>query len=228
MARYRPTAFLIAAALSLPAWAAAGDAAPAAAAAAPVAASAAPSSRDRPLAELPARVPAKDGEVTLFADFASRREFGPVTVYLVNRTGRALSLATQDGAIYLKLEYQTNGGRWRRAEPHVEAICGNSYFTDAVAAGSFRELVGYGPSEGHRATVRYALYQHGLRVASNVAGGFVRPDDVKAAAEDTLALDFASFEVVARLARGEVRWGHPIVGEAGIRDMAIARLGSFP
>ena len=153
--------FVLVAGIVGPAWAVSGGPVPAPRGGAAVAGR----ETDRPLAELPAHVPAKDGEVTLFADFDRRRAFGNVAVYLVNRTGRAVPLAAQDRDIYLKLEYEAAPGQWRRAQPHRDPWCASSHRTETLAAGTFRVLAGYAPTEGDRATVRSRqLHHHELAI----------------------------------------------------------------
>jgi hypothetical protein len=63
---------------------------------------------------LPSSVEAPEGKLTLVADYAAPRTEG-ILLYLVNRTGRPVSIPHQDGDIYLKLETQSPDGRWQRA-----------------------------------------------------------------------------------------------------------------
>ena len=53
---------------------------------------------DVPLKELPARVKAPAGRLTLFADYKDVRG-EQVTLYLVNRTGKKLAFDSQDGEL---------------------------------------------------------------------------------------------------------------------------------
>ncbi|MGV3658691.1 MAG: hypothetical protein ACO1TE_00855 [Prosthecobacter sp.] len=59
-------------------------------------------------------MPAPEGKVTLWADFAGADEGGHVPLYLVNQTDVPQPFDSQDGDVYIKLEYQDEAGRWRR------------------------------------------------------------------------------------------------------------------
>ncbi|NOX98654.1 MAG: hypothetical protein GXP30_02815 [Verrucomicrobia bacterium] len=134
---------------------------------------------------LPSHVPAKLGEVTLFADYNKKSEKG-VPLYLVNRTGKAVGFACQDGDIYLKLEIKGENKQWVRAQNHRSSWCGNSYYGVTLNAGEYYSLMGYMPEEGVAATVRYRTYQ-GQEIVSNPGLGLYVQSDRVASSLDSLA-----------------------------------------
>jgi hypothetical protein len=83
---------------------------------------------------LPAHVVAAQGELTLFADF-DRAGSGGVPLYLVNRTGDAVTLSSQDRRVFVKLEFEDPEGHWARAQNHLFGFCGLSYFPVTLGPG---------------------------------------------------------------------------------------------
>jgi len=108
-----------------------------------------------PLVELPAKVPAEEGMVTLWADFEGADDKG-VPLYLVNKTGVVQNFDSEDRDIYLKLEYKDVDGRWKYAQGHRRSWCGNSYFSVALPASQYFKFYGYRAAEGSVQEVRYA------------------------------------------------------------------------
>ena len=52
---------------------------------------------------LPKHVKSSEGEITLVADYKTKREDGKFSVYLINESGKEIKLQAQDGDVYLKL-----------------------------------------------------------------------------------------------------------------------------
>lgn len=181
---------------------------------------------DSPLTTLPDFVPTKRGSVTLWADF-SKVENGRRAVYLVNRTRRTIDLPAEDRDVYLKLEYQTEGGEWQRAQPHVYSWCGHSYMTIAVKPNHYLVIEGYAPIQGDKKSVRYRLYSQSRRIVSNSAEGFVLNEDVQKAATDSMAVNLGDFDFVAKVARGLiVRTNEQAEFQEDCQDEAISALAS--
>ncbi|MBD5782442.1 hypothetical protein IEN85_23280 [Pelagicoccus sp. NFK12] len=139
----------------------------------------------QPNANLPASVPAPHGRLTLYADFPAANS-GTVPLYLVNRTSERQRFESQDGDIYLKLEFQDDSGEWVRAQTHRFSFCGNSYLAVELPPGSHFAFHGYLPSQGVKANVRYKAYSDSP-FASNIGIAHYREEDRKAAALDKLA-----------------------------------------
>jgi len=135
--------------------------------------------------ELPAHVVAADGKLTLFADYANPDSQGCV-MYLVNRTGKLLSIPTQDGQILLKLVAETSPGVWQRAQSHRFSWCGNSYHSVTLGPGQHFKTFGYHPTTGTRGKIRYRVFSM-EDVVSNVGEGFWEPADVLVSGVDPMA-----------------------------------------
>jgi len=179
----------------------------------------------QPLAQLPAHIEAPAGKLTLFADFDHAGKTVPV--YLVNRTGRPVQLSSQDGSVYLKLEYRGEDTKWRRAQPHAYSWCGNSYFfRPKLADQTYTLLKGQRYEKGERATVRYRLYQSNAELAihSNVGVGLIDPEMVKKASSDAMAVDFGDFDFVASVAAGNRKLVNEMDHIKDLRDYAIYAL----
>jgi hypothetical protein len=138
-----------------------------------------------PNVELPAQIVAPEGKLTVFANYAARNYEG-VPVYVVNRTDKPITFASQDGDIYLMLEYRVAKNYWQRAEPHANSFCGNSYYSLTLPPGQHLVYQENFPTEGERATVRYATFR-GEKLVSNETEGFIVPSVVEIARKDSLA-----------------------------------------
>lgn len=136
--------------------------------------------RPLPNVELPAHVPAPDGEFSFFADFGNSDPKG-VPLFLVNRTGKPIDINSQDHDPNLTLEYLDEHSRWKRAQVHIASDCGNSYYPLRLLPGQHFHFSGYRPAEGRAATVRY---RSNPTMTSNVGQGFVIPADISAAEVD--------------------------------------------
>lgn len=187
---------------------------------------------DTPLAQLPKSVSCPEGQVALVAEFKADRPEGKIPVFLVNRSDHDIKLGAQDGDVYLKLESLTDTGQWVRSQPHVFSWCGNSYdFSPVIRKGHFLMIEGYQAAGGRKAKIRYRLYlQKDLDLVTQDGDGLCLDADIKTAAVDQLALRVGSLELVASVARGEMK--APDVGDR-TRDMqpeAIWQLGDdrFP
>ncbi|HEY6565708.1 MAG TPA: hypothetical protein VIY86_14565, partial [Pirellulaceae bacterium] len=136
-----------------------------------------------PVVDLPNHVPASEGKVTLWADFASADDRG-VPLYLINQTNDPQPFSSQDHDVYVKLEYKDATGTWKRAQSHLSSWCGNSYYSLSLPPRQFYSFRGYRPLEGKKHPVRYALRADAL--ASNEAEGFITDADLAAVAVDVL------------------------------------------
>jgi hypothetical protein len=96
---------------------------------------------------------------------------------------------SQDGDVYIKLEMMNEEGSWERAQGHQYSDCGNSYFPMTVLPGMFYRLLGYQPTSGREAKVRYSSYS-GRVLKSNVAMGRVSDADVAKARVDSMSINF--------------------------------------
>jgi hypothetical protein len=184
----------------------------------------------RPISELPAAVTAERGRVSLVADYSKRAADGSINVYLINRTDRDIQLAAQDGDVYLKLETFSDAG-WIRAQPHVFSWCGNSYdFSPQVKAGCFLRIQGYQPPAGTRSKIRFRLYRQELEIWSNEGEGLVFAGDLKESAVDAMTVKTAGFEIVSKIALGELKSGNSGGKVGDSQWSAIHELGSgrFP
>jgi hypothetical protein len=136
-----------------------------------------------PVVSLPARVPAPEGKITLWADFAAADEKG-VPLYVVNQTNQEHSYSTQDHDIYVKLEFKDATGAWRRAQAHRSSGCGLSYYSVTLPPRQFFSFRGYMPSTGSKQVVRYAV--RGGDLSSNESTGWISDADLKVVALDSL------------------------------------------
>lgn len=197
-----------------------------------------------PLAELPEHLTAPEGEVSLLADFDHTPANGYIPLYLVNLSGRDITVHTQDGNFYAKLEAHPDDGNsegWTRAQQHCDSWCGNSFYSWKVKTNSFLKGCGYVPAKGKEGQqVRYRIYHHSLDLASNTGTGRVDPDDVAAASNDKMAIGFGDIEKVkavlfpphsadSKEAMECASGGcFPADPTRGRRDAAIGRLASLP
>jgi hypothetical protein len=145
----------------------------------------APSGGTKPNVDLPKKVSAADGKVTLFADFMAANEKG-VTIYIVNRSGSPLVIPAQDGSLFLKLAVKQDGN-WRRAQSHAFSDCGNSYHTYVLPAGQYLESVGYKPKSGEPGTIRFQLKGSDGNLISNEGLGLWNLEDVADSSVDAMA-----------------------------------------
>lgn len=183
-------------------------------------AAAQPARGERPIAELPRGVAAAPGALSLVADYRNAAG-GQVPVYLVNRTGAAVELETQDGDPYLVREVELDG-RWVRAEPFLFSFCGLSYYAVRVEPGHFLTFGGRSPDASERGRVRFRLGQHSVPVVSNVGAGRFSRDEVLAASHDVMAMRASS-------ARGieDALFRQPPLPQHE-RRAAFRRLGELP
>lgn len=174
------------------------------------------------MAELPAHVPAAEGRVTLWADFAAAEKGGHVPLYLVNQTDEPRSFDSQDGDVYIKLEFKDEAGRWKRAETHLSSWCGNSYFPMMLPPRSFFTLSGYRAeadnAPGRMQRVRYAM--QGRPVISNEGMGWVRQDDLDAVSLDVLTASEIPLQITRNLDH-EINNADTVANAiAALRDLA--------
>lgn len=195
---------------------------------------------------LPDSVVAKDGEVTLVAEF-SEPASTPVMLYLVNRTEHRLAFSSQDSDVFVKLETQSVDRGWERAQTHHGSSCGNSYhLTPSLRPGEHFRFLGFTPKVGELQTVRYRMFQQHavildenadervnplmerdlpklpLELVSNVGIGKVRAKDLETSRRDGFAINMSNFHVVRDLAVGAVEGAKP-----DIREAAVSALGRF-
>ena len=178
---------------------------------------------NRPVADLPAPLPESVGDVSLVADFDHAAQ-GSIPVYLINRSGRVLSINTQDYDIYLKLEFQDHDGTWKRTQSHKLSMCGNSYMTVPLLDQNFMRLTGFHPATGERAKIRFRLYRQAFEAVSNVGEGIINRAEAGAAQMEPFAFLSKSFDELAAIARSES--ATPL----GTRDTALYELSTrgFP
>lgn len=178
---------------------------------------------DVPMESLPEFVQPPAKGLVLFADFAHPAKDG-IPVYLLNRTGEVVSLAAQDGDVYLKLEYQDADGTWKRGQSHRLSRCGNSYdFHPPLRNGRFIRLSGYQPPAGQKAKVRFHLYRQMFEVTSNIGDGIVNPPEIEAARQDELVVLGMDFDHLAAIAQGTAP--APAIKSGEGRKLAIWELG---
>ncbi len=137
---------------------------------------------------LPDNIPAPDGKLTVFAVPNDGNE-GGATLYLVNRTRETVSLHSQDGDLYFKLEFRDGEGRWTRAQNHLDSGCGNSYFPKKLSSGQHFVFSGYLPVEGEVAKVRYRCAKNPDLVSNEIEGRFLEEDRIAAASDALVAAD---------------------------------------
>lgn len=144
---------------------------------------------DTPIAnvELPKHVVAQEGQLSIFADY-ERADAAGTPLYVVNRSEAEAKFHSQDGDIYLKLEYQRPDGTWQRAQGHTGSWCGNSYGYRVLSPGQHFTLRGYHVPKGTSAKVRYACYGN-VEVFSNVGSGFYSQADLEATEGDSFSMD---------------------------------------
>lgn len=135
------------------------------------------------LADLPAQVPAPEGQLTLWADFSSA-DAGGVPLYLVNQSDKEKTFSSQDSDIYIVLEYKNDDGSWKRGQARLSSWCGNSYYSVKLPARHFFEFRGYRASNGKASTVRYSNVKEALY--SNEGEGMIPEEDLQAVALDHL------------------------------------------
>ncbi|MEN3940006.1 hypothetical protein WJU23_01850 [Prosthecobacter sp. SYSU 5D2] len=155
-----------------------------------------------PNVELPAHVIAPMGQVTLFADFANASEKG-VPLYLVNRSSERLTLNSQDGDIYLKLEFLREDATWQRAQGHIGSGCAHSFGARHLDPGQHMKMSGYHPATGIPAKIRYACYGTEVLI-SNAAQGFYQPEDIAFSQNDTLTNSLTPSALNQHLGLGDV------------------------
>jgi hypothetical protein len=187
----------------------------------------------RPIAELPARVVAADKAVTLFADYQSVAG-GQIQLYLVNRSAHAMTLPTQDGVLYIKLEAAVPKQGWARAQRHVYSSCGNSYDGMVLKPGHFVRVPHWFPTGGTRTSVRYRL-EGATGVVSNVGAGWFQPAEAERARLDAMAMktaDVATLREVLLTRRAGTTtrdWERQSAREAAIRRVeSLPRAEAIP
>lgn len=136
-------------------------------------------------ASLPSYVKAELGDLTLFADIEHPEARG-IPLYLINRTGKSINFDCQEGDVYIKLEMQTPDGQWERAQDHQNSDCGNSYYRELLPSGMHFRMLGYQPTQGEPAKIRYVCYGSEA-CTSNAGEGLYTPMDVKASQTDSIA-----------------------------------------
>ena len=137
--------------------------------------------------ELPTRVKAEPGKLTLYADFDHPDESG-IPLFLVNRTNSIIDVDKKDVEDVIKLERQLPSGQWERVQSHRYSDCGvTSGVTSGLPSGMHFKLHGYRVTKGEPATVRYTVYS-GTPISSNGGTGFFLLSDLEAARTDRMTL----------------------------------------
>ena len=161
----------------------------------------------RPNVELPDHVDAKEGQLTVFADYANVGEKG-VPIYVVNRTDETVSFPCQDNNIYLMLEFRDKDGHWVRAQNQLGSDCGLSYYSMSLLPGQHFQPFGYAAKGGKKAPVRYRIYSRSP-VVSNVGEGRYTEADRIAASLDSLNQLIAPKPLIMLV-------GHPTAAEGNV------------
>ena len=154
---------------------------------------------------------APNDQITLFADFRAASEENGIPLYLVNRTAEPLTISTQDGDTYVKLEAQMESGEWVRAQAHVHSGCGNSYGQRVLPPGMHYLMRGYYPRNGVQSRVRFKGYRN-LEIVSNEGTGRFLPSDVEDCAVDFFAR--------LSLPGAALEWFSPL---SGIQEEGLSR-----
>jgi hypothetical protein len=139
-------------------------------------------------AELPSHIKPTVGAATLVADFEHPEREG-IPLYYINGKQSDQPLAHQDGDFYIKLEYQDEDGKWKRAQEHYYSDCGNSYGGSTVPPGMHWRFRGYKPRDGKTVKVRYKMYSAPW-IVSNEGTGVVSMKDLESAAKDRMGVRF--------------------------------------
>ena len=189
-----------------------------------------PSDGETTIDRLPAGITGEAGKVTMVADFNHSNHPGAISVYLINRSAKDLTLFAEGGDPYLKLEMLTKSGKWIRAQPHAFSRCGDSYrWRPEVKSGHFFKMNGYQPIAGETATIRYRIYnQPDLDVATQAGIGRVLDRDIQNASSDELAVYSGSFDFVAKVATGERTLINPMDPDIDLQSQAVRALRRFP
>jgi len=149
-----------------------------------------------PVVELPGKVLAPEGHLTLWADFDAADEKG-VPLYLVNQTNLTRTFDSQDQDFYIKLEFKDATGVWKRAQAHRSSWCGNSYYPVSLPPRQYFQFYGYRPTAGSKHLIRYAKRDGSL--ISNEAEGFISEEDLKAVALDSITASEIPFTITRLL-----------------------------
>ena len=130
-----------------------------------------------PNVNLPSRVVAPSGKLTLFADYEARSDRG-VPLYLVNRTNMSVEL--HEGVFGdTMLEHRLRGDIWERAQPLDIGWCGVGAPKERIVLlpqGQHFKWMGYTPAKGDAARVRYRLSRPREEFVSNEGDGLVSPE----------------------------------------------------
>jgi hypothetical protein len=178
------------------------------------------------ISDLPGHIAIPASGFALVADFA-HASAGTIPVYFINRSGKDIQLAAQDGDVYLKLEYQDADGSWKRAQPHAYSWCGNSYFeSPVIRSDQFVAIKGYQPLQGDSRKIRFRLYRQQIEVASNVGQGLVHRGDIQKAQNDAMAVSSGDLAFVEAVARGKRVLHNTMDHIKDLREYAIFQLGS--
>lgn len=139
---------------------------------------------------LPNSLIAPEGKLTVHA-VPREGDGGGAIIYLVNRTGKGISIPSQDGDLFFKLEVRDDSGAWVRAQNHLDSGCGNSYFPKTLAPGLHFVLEGYLPAAGEAARVRYRCAKNPDLVSNEFEGRYLRADRTAATFDDLAAADIS-------------------------------------
>ena len=168
--------------------------------------------------KLPGHVVAPQGKLTLFADFehkektTNKADAGApdesVVLYIVNRTGKTLSLPSQDGDLYIKLEVLGENGLWERAQPHIYSDCGHSYIRVELKNNSYLMRSGFLPKANTKAKVRFRCHENiamesAAPMVSNSGDGWIPQEAMLAARYDDMAVRTIPRAIISCFPRSE-------------------------
>jgi hypothetical protein len=172
--------------------------------------------RGVPLARLPPHVPAAAGQLSLFADF-NKQQPGQVPLYILNRTGKPVTLTMYNGRPFIEMEYQAAQARWARAQVRDLPLCGNSLYTLTLHNDAFLVVQGYVPLTGFKAKVRFRFFDGDITCSSNVGAALVSQE----ALNFLLVSETEDFGLLSKIALGQEKVRE---GLANLRELAIRRL----
>lgn len=206
-----------------------------------------------PIADLPPNVDARDGQLTLYADFKGVTG-DAIPIYLINRTDHRIGFSAQDWDPFLKLEALGGNGSWERAQTHYHSGCPSSYTPmPSLRQEEFFKTWGWYPLEGEPRTIRYRIFREfatlledgapertsrmwrdverlPILLVSNAGPGRALPAAIEGTRTDGLAPSHGSFEIVRDLALGITKGDRfEFHDRRGIEPShAVKQLGRFP
>lgn len=155
------------------------------------------------ISTLPKHINRQSGKLQLFADPSTISE-NKVDLYLINNSNKFINFERENDDIYVKMEFKDEFGNWVRAQSHLYSWCGNSYGkTSFLKPGYYFKLIGYCPTQGQTAEVRYKQYNTDIALISNSFPGFVDLKEIKIADIDYISIKMKTSEELVNIALGK-------------------------